>query len=90
MPRSLSDFPPQFKPSPEALRAIELSTAHRRLFKQLTDQPYPLGDYLYNRSKAQDDMIRAQYRWRKMIDGLSEADRQQVEKIARIFRKNRS
>jgi len=52
-------------------------------------ESYPLGDYLYNRSKAQSDLTSAEYNLRRIIDDLPEADREAIEKISRLGRKKR-
>lgn len=50
-------------------------------------ESYPLGGYLYNRSKAHDDLIKARVRWQNFVRDLPDADREAVEKIERLFHK---
>ena len=73
----LPQLPPQFKPD------------HFRELPYKQVERYPLGDYLYNRSKAQHDLIRAEYNMRRLIMDLPEHERDMIEKIARLGRKKR-
>jgi hypothetical protein len=50
-------------------------------------ESYPLGDYLYDRSKAKDDLISANMRWIWYKEGLPQAERELVESVERIGRK---
>ena len=48
-------------------------------------ESYPLGDYLYDRTKAAEDLALLQLRWRRYKESLSADDRNTIEKIERIF-----
>jgi len=59
--------------------------ARRPLTRRI--ETYPLGDLLYDRSKARDDLIRANMDWIWYKGSLSAANRDDIEKVERIFRK---
>jgi hypothetical protein len=55
---------------------------------QVTEiERYPLADYLYDRAKAQSDLALAKLRWVWFKLRLPLDEREQVEKIERVFAK---
>jgi len=49
-------------------------------------ESYPLGDYLYSRSKSREDLALLQLRWRRYKESLSADDRETIEKVEKLFR----
>ena len=50
-------------------------------------ESYPLADFLYDRARAAYDLELANLRWRKFKQSLTEYERDQVERIERLFQK---
>jgi hypothetical protein len=51
-------------------------------------ESYLLGDYLYDRAKAQEDLYLANLRWVWYKQRLAQSERGTIESIERIGRKN--
>lgn len=49
---------------------------------------YPLGDYLYDRAKAEHDLARAKAAWFRYKLNLPDELRETVEKVERLFRQH--
>jgi len=55
--------------------------------RQVATERYPLGDYLYDRSRDQHDLAMAKLRWAWIKRDMSSELREQVDKIERLFAK---
>jgi hypothetical protein len=50
-------------------------------------ESYPLADFLYDLAKAAHDLALANRRWLRYKETLTEYERDQVERIEKLFRK---
>lgn len=50
-------------------------------------ESYPLGDYLYDRSKAAEQLALLKIRWQRLKESLLADEREVMEKVERIFSK---
>ena len=61
--------------------AVPTGPATRRI------ESYPLGDYLYDRAKADSDLAKAKAAWFRYKLNLPDDLREVVEKVERLFRR---
>lgn len=50
-------------------------------------ESYPLADFLYDRAKARHELQLSNLRWQKFKESLTGYERDQVERVERLFRK---
>jgi len=85
---------PLFKPHPNRTTCVPEVSLCQILHPRLPQLPpvrkvesYPLADFLYDRSRAAHDLALANLRWRRFKETLTEYERDQVERVERLFAK---